>query len=108
MRYSRCCSTYCAALRFCSPSRLSCEYHIEDDDTKMFTITGLETMRVTRLGEAYHAERALAARQGIPRYPCGCERCHGFKTQSVRTVETHHRKYGRDNRLEEPLLVSST
>jgi hypothetical protein len=68
--------------------------------------TGVETMRVSRLGQAYHVERALAARQGIPRYPCGCERCHGFRTQSVQTVETHHRKYGRDRKLQEPLLVS--
>ena len=72
------------------------------------TIKGSKTMRPTRLGEAYHIERALAARQGITRYPCGCERCHGFKTWSVQTVETHHRKYGRDTKLQEPLLVSFT
>jgi hypothetical protein len=67
-----------------------------------------KTMRPTRLGDAYHIERALAARQGIARYPCGCERCHGFKSQSVQTVERHHRKYGRDSKLNEPFLVSST
>lgn len=65
-------------------------------------------MRETRLGNAYHIERALAVRQGIPRYPCGCEKCHGFKTQTVEVVETHHIKYGRDQRLNEPLLVSCT
>jgi hypothetical protein len=63
-------------------------------------------MRPTPLGRAYHIERALAARQGITRYPCACEKCHGFKTQSVQTVQTHHRKYGRDTELVEPLLVS--
>jgi len=63
-------------------------------------------MRGTRLAEAYHIERALAARQGIGSYPCGCEKCHGFKIQIVQTVETHHRKYGRDQKLQEPLLVS--
>ena len=64
-------------------------------------------MRPTPLGEAYHIERAIAARQGISRYPCGCERCHGLKSQSTHRVEVHHRKYGRDRRLNEPLLVSS-
>lgn len=63
-------------------------------------------MRPTRLGEAYHIERALAARQGIGRFPCGCVLSHGFKTQSVQTIEIHHRKYGRDRALDEPLLVS--
>lgn len=58
------------------------------------------------MGEAYQIERALAARQGIGRYPCGCEKCHGFKTQTVRSVERHHRKYGRDAALQQPLLVS--
>jgi len=46
-------------------------------------------MRETRLGEAYHIERALAARQGITRYPCGCQKCHGVKSQLVQVVETH-------------------
>lgn len=69
---------------------------------------GRNIMRPTRFGEAYHIERALAARQGIRRYPCGCEKCHGFKTQSAQKVETHHRKYGRDSKLNEPLLVSFT
>lgn len=64
-------------------------------------------MRPTRLGQAYHIERALASRQGIGRYPCGCLLCHGFKTQSIQRVETHHRRYGRDPALDEPLLVSS-
>lgn len=63
-------------------------------------------MRQTPLGESYHIERALAARQGIRRYPCGCQICHGFKTQQVQIVEKHHRKYGRDSTLLEPLLVS--
>ena len=63
-------------------------------------------MRENRHGEAYHIERALAARQGISRYPCGCEHCHGFKIQSAEVVENHHRKYGRDQHLQEPLLVS--
>ena len=62
-------------------------------------------MRPDPLGQSYHIERALAARQGIRRYPCGCEKCHGFKTQTVEVVETHHRKYERDNKLIEPLLV---
>ena len=70
------------------------------------TIARSKMMRPTRFGKAYHIERALAARQGITRYPCGCERCHGFRTWLVQTVETHHRKYGRDTKLEEPLLVS--
>ena len=64
-------------------------------------------MRETRLGEAYHIERALAARQGITRYPCGCQKCHGFKSQLVQVVETHHRRFGRDITLLRPLLVSS-
>ena len=64
-------------------------------------------MRQTALGDAYHIERALAARQGIRRYPCGCQHCHGFKTQLVQIVEKHHQKFGRDNTLVEPLLVSS-
>lgn len=64
----------------------------------------LNTMKESQLGNAYHIERALAARQGIPRYPCRCERCHGFKTQKIEIVEIHHRKYGRDQRLTEPLL----
>lgn len=63
-------------------------------------------MRPDRLGQAYHTERALAVRQGIRMYPCACEKCHGYKIQSVEVVETHHRKYGRDRKLEEPLLVS--
>lgn len=71
-----------------------------------FILLGSRTMRPARLGEAYHIERALAARNGIGRYLCGCQKCHGFKTQSVKIVETHHRKYGRDIALEEPLLVS--
>jgi len=64
-------------------------------------------MRESRLGQAYHVERALAARQGIRRYPCGCEKCHGFKVQATEVVESHHRKYGRDRKLEEPLLRNS-
>lgn len=67
---------------------------------------GILKMRPTRLDEAYHIEKALAAREGIKRYPCGCKKCHGYKTQSVQTVEKHHRKYGRDSTLEEPLLVN--
>ena len=58
-------------------------------------------MRQTPLGDAYHIERALAARQGTIRYPCGCQHCHGFKTQLVQIVEKHHRKFGRDNTLVE-------
>lgn len=72
----------------------------------LFVVSGIIMVRPPRLGEAYHIERALAARQGILRYPCGCEKCHGFKTQLVLTVEKHHRKYGRDITLDEPLLVS--
>ena len=64
-------------------------------------------IRPDRVGQAYHIERALAARQGISRYPCACEICHGFKTQSVKIVKIHHRKYGRDRNLTEPLLVMS-
>lgn len=62
-------------------------------------------MRGDRLGEAYHIERAVAAQQGIARYPCGCQKCHGFKTQTIQVVQSHHRKYGRDRKLQEPLLV---
>ena len=75
--------------------------------TNWTLLPGFSKMRPTPLGEAYHIERAIAARQGISRYPCGCERCHGFKNQSTHIVEVHHRKYGRDRRLNEPLLVSS-
>jgi len=39
-------------------------------------------------------------------YPCECEKCHGYKIQPIEIIETHHRKYGRDRHLEEPLLVS--
>ena len=70
-------------------------------------LRGFSKMRPTPLGEAYHIERAIAARQGISRYPCGCERCHGFKSYSTHRVEVYHRKYGRDRRLNEPLLVNS-
>ena len=63
-------------------------------------------MRAQEHGQAYHIERALAAQQGILRYPCGCEICHGFKIQTVKVVEIHHQKYGRDTNLSEPLLVS--
>ena len=75
--------------------------------TRYCNIAKTYKMRPTPLGQAYHIERALAVRQGITRYPCACEKCHGFKTQSVQTIETHHRKYGRDTKLVEPLLVSS-
>jgi len=65
-------------------------------------------MTANCLVEAYHVERALATWQGIERYPRVCEICHGFKTQVVEVVESHHRKYGRDQNLQEPLLISTT
>lgn len=68
----------------------------------------IDEMRPNDIGQAYHMERAIAAGQGISRYPCGCELCHGFKIQSLKVVETHYRKYGRDRNLLQPLLVSNS
>ena len=63
-------------------------------------------MRPDRCWEAYHIERTLVACQGIAPYPCGCQRCHGFRIQSIRTIECHHWRHGRDEHLMEPLLVN--
>lgn len=59
-----------------------------------------------RLMESYHIERSIATREGIQSYPCASEKCHGFKRQNIEVVETHHQKYGRDQNLQESLLVS--
>lgn len=64
-------------------------------------------MEVNRLDEAYHMERALVVRQGIRNYPCACMKCHGFLMQRVEVVEQHHRRFGRDRNLTDPLLGSA-
>jgi len=62
-------------------------------------------MAEKNLRQAYHIERSMAARLGISRYHCACERCHGLNFQTIKTVAIHHRKYGRDVTLEDPPLV---
>jgi len=57
--------------------------------------------------EVYHIERAFAAWFGIATYPCGCEWCHSFKTQTAERVEYHHQKFGHDQNLSDPHLVGS-
>ncbi|KAG0574201.1 hypothetical protein KC19_VG243300 [Ceratodon purpureus] len=61
-------------------------------------------MRPTRLGDAYHIERALATRQEFPDIHVVAKKCHGFKSQFVQTVKTYHRKYGYDSKLTKPLM----
>lgn len=59
-----------------------------------------------RLSAAYHIERSLAARLGLPEYPCACDRCRGARIKKVHTVAKHHIAYGRDPYLIYPVMVS--
>jgi len=72
----------------------------------MQLVGGRGKMREDRLGQAYHIEKSFATQHGINTYPCGCKKCHGFKTQATHVVRRHHRKYGCDIRLQQPLLVT--
>ena len=59
-----------------------------------------------RLCAAYHIERSLAQRLGLPEYPCACNRCRGARIKKVYTVARHHISYGRDPYLVYPVMVS--
>lgn len=59
-----------------------------------------------RLCTAYHMERSIAQRLGLPEYPCACNRCRGARIKKVETVARHHSAYGRDPYLIYPVMVS--
>jgi hypothetical protein len=59
-----------------------------------------------RLCAAYHIERSIAQRLGLPEYPCACNRCRGARIKKCDTVARHHTTYGRDPYLLYPVMVS--
>lgn len=59
-----------------------------------------------RLSAAYHIERSVANRLGLPGYPCACNRCRGAIIRNVETVGRHHIAHGRDPYLLYPVIVS--
>jgi hypothetical protein len=61
-----------------------------------------------RLCAAYHIERSIANRLGLPEYPCACNRCRGASIRKVETVARHHITHGRDPYLEYPVMVIPT
>lgn len=63
-----------------------------------------EKMR-RRLSAAYHIERSIAHRLGLPEYPCACNRCRGAVIKKVETVARHHSIHGRDPYLVYPVMV---
>lgn len=68
--------------------------------------THSENMR-RRLSAAYHIERSIAHRMGLPEYPCACNRCRGAIIKKVETVARHHSAYGRDPYLVYPVMVGN-
>lgn len=66
--------------------------------------TFAEKMR-RRLSAAYHIERSIAHRLGLPEYPCACNRCRGAIIKKVETVARHHSIHGRDPYLVYPVMV---
>ena len=57
---------------------------------------------------AYHIERSIAKRLGLPEYPCSCNRYGGSSIRKVETVARHHITHGRDPYLVYPVMVSPT
>lgn len=55
---------------------------------------------------AYHIERSIANRLGLPEYSCACNRCKGALIKKVTTVARHHIIHGRDPYLVYPIMVS--
>ncbi|KAG0504704.1 hypothetical protein M758_N024800 [Ceratodon purpureus] len=62
-------------------------------------------MRHRRLCAAFHIERSIANRLGLPEYPCACARCRGGRVRMSQTVVRHHRLFGRDDHLPHPVLT---
>ena len=60
-----------------------------------------------RLCVAYHIERSIANRLGLPEYPCACSECRGARVQKVETIARHHMQNGRDPYLIYPVMVTS-
>lgn len=58
-----------------------------------------------RLCVAYHIERSIARRNGLPEYPCACNRCRGGLIKRVEIVARHHSVYGWDPYLIYPVMV---
>ena len=75
------------------PFNVYVEFHIE------------KMRRRGRLSAAYHIERSIAIRQGLPEYLCACQNCRGARVRKVETVARHHRLHGRDPYLQYPVLV---
>ena len=88
-------------------------YPIEDGssvDTSVCVVNKdvhTEKMR-RRLSAAYHIERSIAHRMGLPEYPCACNRCRGAIIKKVETVARHHSIHGRDPYLVYPVMVGKT
>jgi len=58
-----------------------------------------------RLCAAYHIERSIANRLGLPEYPCACNRCRGAIIRKVEIVARQHSIHGRDAYLLYPVMV---
>ena len=44
-------------------------------------------------------EKEIAAEQNLSSYPCPCSKCHGGHRKTLRTIEDHRERYGRDQLL---------
>ena len=44
-------------------------------------------------------EKELAAEQRLSSYACPCTKCHGGRRRTLKTIDNHRQKYGRDEHL---------
>ena len=49
-------------------------------------------------------EREIASDQNLTSYPCPCNKCHGGHRRTLKTIENHREKYGRDEHLTYSIL----
>ena len=49
-------------------------------------------------------EREIAGEQNLTSYPCPCRKCHGGHRRTVKTIDNHRDKYGRDPHLTYSIL----
>ena len=49
-------------------------------------------------------EKQLATEQNLTYYPCPCSKCHGGHRRTLKTIDYHREKYGRDQHIMHSIL----